>query len=232
MAIRHAQALGVSKVAVVTAAETPELGSLLRKQDMVISYARTDRERGFVSITGTVAPCALWAAAVCGTGAVAYLDQSMEMPWRDPKILASLRGALEANQAIDAIGTGFAAAALLDFESKLMEGNLGRVVLHESKDFSHGRFSLIFEEDASRTFVLFRTKSSSRYEEKLVKTLRMFGQVVDFESSQPDLLGGLELLVGAQFLAVGLGDSMGKDISCPSNISKSGLQLYRWRSLP
>ncbi len=231
-AIRHGQALGVGKVAIVTAAETPELGSMLRKQDIVISYARTDRERGFVSITGTVSPCALWAAAVCGTEAVAYLDQTIEMPWRDPRVLAPLKAALNDKEAIDAIGTGFATVALLDFESKLTEGNLGRVILHESKDFSHGRFSLIFRDNVPRTFIHFKTKASSRYEDKLSKTLQDFGQVVEFQSSKPDLLGGLELLVGAQFLAVALGECMGKDISCPGNISKSGLRLYRWRALP
>jgi len=60
----------------------------------------------------------------------------------------------------------------------------------------------------------------------------MFGTVVDFQSTQSDLLGGLELLVGAQFLAVALGTALGKDISCPGHISEKGLRLYRWRALP
>jgi len=167
VAIRHAQAIGVEQIALVTSAQEPGMKDILRKQDTVISYGRTSpRERGFFSITGTVAPCALWAAAIFGTEAVACLDRSLASRWSDPKSFEPLTNAIASKQTIDAFGSGFATAALLDFESKLTEGNLGRVILHESKDFSHGRFSLVFGEGSPRTSLIFRTKTRSRYEDR------------------------------------------------------------------
>ena len=47
---------------------------------------------------------------------------------------------LEANQSIDVFGGGDSWPAVLDLESKMIEGDLGRATLLEVKDFSHGRF--------------------------------------------------------------------------------------------
>lgn len=55
----------------------------------------------------------------------------------------------------------------LDLESKLIESSFGRTVLHEKKNFSHGRFSIL--KSNKPDLVLYLDYKEDRYEKKLIK---------------------------------------------------------------
>jgi sugar/nucleoside kinase (ribokinase family)/fructoselysine-6-P-deglycase FrlB-like protein len=228
-AIRVAIQLGVRRIVLVTSRRDPALGALLRETDLVLTYGNDGaRERGFVSISGTVAPCVLWAAACLGTKEIAALDEHYGLEWIKTDELEPVVRTLEHNLPIDVLGGGVTWPAVLDLESKMIEGGLGRATLHEVKDFSHGRFLHAFSSSSAKTWMLFRGAEESSYEDALVETLQKRGFLYELRANAKGLLGGLELLIKAQYIAFLMGRMMGRDISRPGPPPSDGLALYRW----
>ena len=58
----------------------------------------------------------------------------------------------------------------LDLESKLIESGMGRVSLHEKKNFSHGRFSIL-KTMPSDLIIYLNFNSNNKYETKLINYL-------------------------------------------------------------
>ena len=143
-AIERAKQIGTKRIALVTGTSEPKLASLLRKGDIVIPYGQKARERGFVSIAGTVSPCALWTAAAEEPSVVAKLAARLESRTNGgAENVEEMATSLNQHKVVDVFGGAWAWAAMLDIESKLTESGVGTTQLHESKDFSHGRFILV-----------------------------------------------------------------------------------------
>ena len=243
-AIERAKALGVKKIVLLTGNPQPKLQNELRlsQEDIVISYGRATKdgkthplEKGFVSIAGTVAPCALWTAAATSSVEMAHLFSDLE-DWQNLNLdklrndAAQLIAGTKPTSVL-AFGGGLAWAALLDFESKFVEGDLGKVQIHEVKDFSHGRFMSVMAPTESSPVVFFSIGDYHPYEIALCKTLQKSRPVVVIKSDHQGMVGALELLVKVQFLVQICGETLGKDISRPANIPSAGLRFYKWPKL-
>lgn len=238
----HARRIGVDTVALVTGAAKPKLGPFFSGPNgMVISYGRRygrkeerehpGRERGFVSMAGTVAPCAVWTVAALG---IEWCSR-MSSCWQEMTAIAARAGetlssTLAADGTLPVFGTGWALPAMLDLESKFVEANLGVVQLHESKDFSHGRFMSFFgkRRGATPAFVL-KCGVPDEYEKLLLETLKESGLVIEYSSQFDGMLGGLELLIGSQLIGEKVGRDRGVDISRPKVVPSAGLMLYRYK---
>ena len=121
-------------------------------------------------------------------------------------------------------------APMLDLESKLAESGLGTAHIHESKDFSHGRFILVMKEQrASIPKIMVHVGPEDPYESYLQKTLEKKCRVISLSTTEHDALGALEILIKVQFLVQKIGEVSGLDISRPASIPSAGLRLYRWR---
>jgi hypothetical protein len=109
----------------------------------------------------------------------------------------------------------------------MTEAGLGVPRLHESKDFSHGRFISTLGRDSRRLFL--RVGERTLYSAQLARSLQERDAMVElgFERSGP--LGALEALLATQYIAITAGMMMGIDISRPKHIPAAGLELYRWR---
>lgn len=237
--IRAARRLGVRRIALLTAATDPPLAQLLDPSvDSLISYGNPEAggvtERGFISIAGTVAPAALWTAAVSPREEIVALARDLErVVESDTKSAERLARAIESEVPIAFFGGGLAWPALHDIESKFVEGDLGEFQVHEAKDFSHGRFiSVLAPERTRRMAVLFGIGPPSDYEVLLQNTLRDSGGEeflpVGLFTERPGLPGALEMLVRVQHFTEHCAQRLGRDISRPDWIPPAGLELYRW----
>jgi hypothetical protein len=122
---------------------------------------------------------------------------------------------------------------MLDLESKLTEAAIGVAHLHESKDFSHGRFMLAMRGDrAAAPKIMMLVGEKDPYERLLVRTLKGLGDVAMLTTQTDGPVGALELLIEVQMLVYEIAAAIdpAMDISKPgSKIPRQGLKLYKWR---
>ena len=232
-AISHARDVNARHVVLVTGAAEPKLRTMLRERDTVISLGRETRERGFISMAATVAPCALWTAAAIGIPEMVRFAARVErgaVRSRISEIAANLIAPMETCGRIAVFGGGLAWPAMIDLESKFVEGGVGTLQLHEVKDFSHGRFISLSNEpqDKKTPILMLSIGKQTPYEEYLASKFEGQRRVEYLSTEADGLLGSLELLIWVQYRAQEIGAALGRDISRPSNIPSSGLSLYRW----
>lgn len=200
--------------------------------------SQRSRESGFVSFVGAASPLVLLLSAVCSIDLVREVIRDSELTGEAEEAVTILgehfgpRG--EGGLAV--IGSGWCEPAMLDLESKFVEGGLAPITLHDSKDFSHGRFqSLSLEPVLAQAVLTLRVGAKTHYEQLLERVLRQEvgdDRVVELAARAPDALGMLESLLAVQNFAVKIGTGRSLDISKPKRVGKSWLQLYRWnRSL-
>ena len=238
----HARRIGAQTIALVTGAARPRLGHFFSKENgLVISYGRRSgrqgdgghpgRERGFVSMAGTVSPCAVWTVAAIGSEWCSRMAGAWsEITTHSAEIGERLSSSLPEGEALPVFGTGWAWPALLDLESKFVEANLGFVQLHESKDFSHGRFMSVLDSKHSNLPALsLQVGIRDQYEELLLRVLTKHGPVVEYASLFDDVLGSLECLIASQIIVEKIGRDRDVDISRPKDIPSAGLRLYKYR---
>lgn len=234
--VEHAIRRCVGRIIVLTGSARPQLKSALRPgKDLIISYARRTSpklpgEKGFVSIARTVAPCAVWAAAAVGWSRYGQFVEMIEQTQRDNaevSAISKLSEALSKGETLHVLGGGLATPAMWDLESKFAEGGLGRIQLHESKDFSHGRFISIL---GGNSPALFLGVEPWHPYELLLQDVVGSGRraTASLCSVEGGILGSLELLIRVQSLAQLIGESLHKDISRPREIPPRGLELYHW----
>jgi fructoselysine-6-P-deglycase FrlB-like protein len=231
LAIKKAIDRHVSQIVIVTATERPRLRKILRSQDAIISYGNQKRERGFISIAGTVAPCTLWTAAATSTIEIAKLVSEIAAKINGNKeILMECARLIKKRKVLHAIGGGYAWPAVIDLESKFTEGAIGPIQIHESKDFSHGRFINVFNDiKICDPMVLVRVPNNDGYEDELSIAMSKHGPLLDIHSSHPGILGALDVLVEIQYAVKNITSYLEIDISRPRYIDSSGRRLYKWK---
>jgi hypothetical protein len=118
---------------------------------------------------------------------------------------------------------------MLDLDSKFAEAGLGFLSLHESKDFSHGRFtSVVGTRSITGGVLLMGVGPPTEYEEHLASMLDRHTVVFSLRSARTAALGALELLIAAQHFCEEYGSEQGIDISKPGSPTGDMLSLYRW----
>jgi glucosamine 6-phosphate synthetase-like amidotransferase/phosphosugar isomerase protein len=229
----RAKEIGVGRTVLLTGAADPEAGRTLeRDRDAVISYAYGDFpiEKGFVSIYGTVAPCAVIIATVARKGFQRFLKQWPRVAFRASSIGDQLARLTPDKEPLQILSGGFATPAMIDLESKFTEANLGIVQCHEIKDFSHGRFmSLLSPDHAGAPSLLLAVHHLTSYEKAVVEVLTRNGPLATYVSYFDEMLGALELITAAQFMSERIGSFREIDISKPYHISEEGLGLYQYK---
>src|SRR5262249_43932998 len=129
LAIQQALRKDVPRIALVSGVSSPKLAELLRPgRDVIVSYSDLPipRERGFISMAGTVIPCEVWAAAIVKSEAMLRFAHEIELNENNgQEDIDKLACTLEQNTVVHVFGGGLAWAAMLDLESKLVEGGIG-----------------------------------------------------------------------------------------------------------
>ena len=207
-------------------------------QTYAISYskAKTKRERGFLSIAGTLLPCFLFLSAameqeVNRMDLYSLIEEKKKKDYSGQ--LITIVAHLKTEKCLEIYGGGFSWSAMLDMESKLIEGNVCAVQVHEYKDFSHGRF--MFSLKNGNPKIIFQVESSP-YIDKLIEVLSSSNETVPLlviKSKNKNLIGSIELLIEVQYLirklTAILYSNQNIDITKPKAIPSKGLELYHYK---
>lgn len=113
-----------------------------------------------------------------------------------------------------------------DIESKVIESSLGRVTLHEKKDFTHGRFTTYKDNPSDLTIVL--NYKNTLYQSKLLKYLKNYNKnIIILKELNSKKLENIFLnLVQFMYLFKQIGDKLNLDLSNP-NYNEVDISLYK-----
>lgn len=210
------------------------------KKPELISYrnpnGKAGRERGFLSIEGTIVPASLFAKYYyekenIGNDFDAFMYERLDYwnnYWKDyfKTNHKKLKNIFKEKGIIDAFYGDYTTSATLDLESKIVESGVYRITMHEKKNFSHGRF-ISMEHNNSNVVIYFKTKSIGMYEKKLLKYLKQNANgMIMVESEYENLLGEFDLLLAVQYLTKYIADLIDKDLSKPT-YSEEAMKIYR-----
>lgn len=116
--------------------------------------------------------------------------------------------------------------ASTDLESKFIESGVYECLVHEKKNFSHGRF-INYEHLSGKKNIYFKQKSISKYEESLLEYLKD-GKNLVIESRYDGILCEYDLLVASQILIYYISNFIDIDLSKPS-YSDDAMKIYFYK---
>ena len=143
----------------ITGANPDSLKGMYDEEDcQAISYYNpeddTYKEHGMISMASTLIPCMLfYDACECGDNTEpSHLERIEDAKERMESIkkagtLSVLAYSLKAHPMIHLLYDYHHRPVMRDLESKLTESGIACVMLHEKKNFSHGRTSVLFRQD-------------------------------------------------------------------------------------
>ena len=201
----------------------------------ILSYRTSSnkgKERGFLSFEGAVAPAAIFLKhylekANCNIDIEKFIKESINnwnkkienimnkdiiMKMREHKIINLFRG-------------DYTDTACYDLESKIIESGIFNCIIHEKKNFSHGRF-INYENLNNTCSVYFKQKSTTKYEQELLKYLGDNNIII--ESNYDGILAEFDLLIASQFIIYHIGKVMNLDVSKPK-YSENAMKIYFYK---
>lgn len=202
----------------------------------IITYrtsANKGKERGFLSFEGALAPAALFMKL--------YLQKinsdidinnfiKDSMSYWSKKVQKEIdknfiESAINHNKIISVFRGDYSNCASYDLESKLIESGIFNSIIHEKKNFSHGRF-INFENMNNKCVIYFKQKTTSKYEEELLDYLG--NKIAIFESRYDGLLAEFDLLIASQFIIYQIGKLLDIDVSKP-NYTDNSMKIYFYK---
>jgi hypothetical protein len=128
-----------------------------------------------------------------------------------------------------ALGSGWGWPAMIDFESKIVEGGICTVEVSEMKNFTHGRYINALYHRQNRHFVLFDSPLENELTAFFARKLgRYFPQRLDIlRTDLSGVKGSLDLVIQAMSLAFHLGEKSGRNLLKP-RYPPEARGLYGW----
>lgn len=202
----------------------------------IITYrtsANKGKERGFLSFEGALAPAALFMKLYLqkinsDIDINNFIKDSMSY-WSN-KVQKEIdknfiESAINHNKIINVFRGDYSNCASYDLESKLIESGIFNCIIHEKKNFSHGRF-INFENMNNKCVIYFKQKTTSKYEEELLNYLG--NKIAIFESKYDGLLAEFDLLIASQFIIYQIGKLLDIDVSKP-NYTDNEMKIYFYK---
>lgn len=191
------------------------------------------KERGFLSFEGALAPAALFMKLYLqkinsDIDINNFIKDSMSY-WSN-KVQKEIdknfiESAINHNKIINVFRGDYSNCASYDLESKLIESGIFNSIIHEKKNFSHGRF-INFENMNNKCVIYFKQKTTSKYEEELLDYLG--NKIAIFESRYDGLLAEFDLLIASQFIIYQIGKLLDIDVSKP-NYTDNAMKIYFYK---
>lgn len=191
------------------------------------------KERGFLSFEGALAPAALFMKLYLQKtnsdidinnfikDSMSYWSNKVQKEI-DKKFIES---AINHKKIINVFRGDYSNCASYDLESKLIESGIFNCIIHEKKNFSHGRF-INFENMNNKCVIYFKQKTTSKYEEELLDYLG--NKIAIFESRYDGLLAEFDLLIASQFIIYQIGKLLDIDVSKP-NYTDNAMKIYFYK---
>lgn len=223
-----------NQLMVLTAARESEVHPTLCRIGVVASYwsEGMKREKGFISFFATIGPSMLSVLAFRGFEA-AFAIASLQLERsRDQEKVEKASALIARSDVLHIIYDSKVWPAAVDIESKFCEGGLMPVILHESKDFSHGRFmSLVGRQSYA---LILQASHRWDYQSALVRVVRdILGEdnVLVVRSGLESPEATLDLLLHSHLIVKAVAKRLGIDISRPTRggrLPSGALELYKW----
>jgi sugar/nucleoside kinase (ribokinase family) len=177
-------------------------------EEHILSYGinASTKERGFISVAGIIIPC-YYFTNLFYRDEISFHDYIGEVKNKIEFEMVNIESTLskmltnKKRLIIDIFYDDFNHFIASDLESKFIESGVGRVSLHEKKDFSHGRF-ITFEKNKS-DIQLYINLSGNKYERLLNKYLEKmdYENIIYLNGYHNDIIiQGFELLIKNQYL--------------------------------
>lgn len=201
----------------------------------ILSYRTSSnkgKERGFLSFEGAVAPASIFLKY--------YLEKTNSdidinnfikesiTKWNiklDKIIDKNFINKMKKTNLINIFRGDYTDTACYDLESKIIESGIVNCIVHEKKNFSHGRF--INYENLNNNFsIYFKQKSTTKYEQELLSYLGDNNIVL--ESDYDGILAEYDLLIASQFIIYHIGKELNIDVSKP-NYSENAMKIYFYK---
>ena len=202
----------------------------------IITYRTSSnkgKERGFLSFEGALAPAALFMKLYLQkTNSDIDINNFIKdsMSYWSNKVQKEIdknfiESAINHNKIINVFRGDYSNCASYDLESKLIESGIFNSIIHEKKNFSHGRF-INFENMKNKCVIYFKQKTTSKYEEELLNYLG--NKIAIFESKYDGLLAEFDLLIASQFIIYQIGKLLDIDVSKP-NYTDNAMKIYFYK---
>ena len=187
------------------------------------------KEKGFLSFEGAVAPAAIFLKYYLdksnnSINIYSFITDSMKY-WtnRIEKIInKNVIEKLKKYKLINIFRGDYNDTACFDLESKIIESGIFNCIIHEKKNFSHGRF-VNYENLENNFSIYFKQKLTTNYELELLKYLN--NNCVVIESKYNGILAEFDLLIASQFIIYYIGKILDIDVSKPK-YSENAMKIY------
>ena len=204
----------------------------------VISYrtgTNKGKERGFLSFEGALAPASiflkLYFEKKLRNNIEEFISDSINY-WKNyfgnyfKENKKMLKEFLKEGNSFNIFTGDFTECACSDLESKIIESGIYNCLIHEKKNFSHGRF-INYEHLSNKKNIYFKQKTTSLYEEKLLEYLEKDENLIN-ESRYDEILCEYDLLVSSQYLIYYISNFLNIDISKPT-YKEDAMKIYFYK---
>ncbi len=201
----------------------------------ILSYRTSSnkgKERGFLSFEGAAAPAAIFLKYYLDKSnhnidinefikdSINYWNQQIEKLIDNNAIER-----LKKKNLINIFRGDYANTAGFDLESKIIESGIFSCIIHEKKNFSHGRF-VNYENLGNNFSIYFKQKSTTKYETELLEYLST--NCILIESKYDGILAEFDLLIASQFIIYYIGKQLDIDVSKPK-YSEEAMKIYFYK---
>lgn len=213
---------------------TTKLG--IPKENIISYRSSTNKvsERGFLSFEGVVSPSVLFLNLYLEKENIdifefvkdtfLYWDTYFKEYFKENKEI--LKNILQRGNIFNIFTGDYVQSAVIDLESKIIESGIYNVLIHEKKNFSHGRF-INYEHVSQKINIYLRQKNISTYEEKLISYLQNDNTLI-IKSRYNGILCEFDLLIASQYLVYYIANFINIDISKPT-YSEDSMKIYFYK---
>lgn len=208
----------------------------------IISYFNpedtTGKEKGMISMASTLAPMIIFDD---GSSCKLILENQDALKKGKKFVsdldISSIASALKKCPIIHVFYEWDTLATALDIESKFTESGIANVILHEKKNFSHGRYTSLYNQNFALVINLTRYANLYKYEydKCLSKFLRKISNAKSanyIEIGTRPLMAqqwNIEAMTKIPYLVTAIGEKLGVDISKPLKpFPKEAISLYEY----
>ncbi len=125
------------------------------------------------------------------------------------------------------MGSNWAMPVMIDFESKMVECNLGTTEISELKNYTHGRFMSLYKQPNNKMVLILETPETKKLSNFLEFRLSKIVEVLKLGTSFDGFLGTMDLFLQMFILINQIGKMYKQDPSKPGFPDKAH-GLYNW----
>ena len=199
------------------------------KETQIISYYANfnkGKERGYLSFEGTIVPASLF-FKLYYKNAKEFIEDSISY-WKSyfDNYFKNFKNIFKSTKTINIFYGDNVSCAAFDLESKFIESGVFNVIMHEKKNFSHGRF-INYEQLSDKVNIYLRSKHVSKYEKELLHYLKNDNNII-IESRYDNIFCEFDMLIMTQYFIYYLSKVLKIDMSKPS-YSEEAMKIYFYK---